>query len=230
MKRAGSGVIPLPGRAACAHGAGGRSARWPGAWVCYLDQIMRGRRWHLSAAIAVLVPGILAGWTLTAVFAAESPAPSGSAAPLPGDPTKGAQVYSAQGCTACHGANLEGSIGPRLNPITKLPNVQNPLDPTYLATTIRNGRSGDPGFSAPMPAFGPDKLSDQDLKNVVSFIIDTNQKGSAGLGPVELARSNVFWVTVSIVLLVLVTWLLARYNMRWIARRAGARREREGPA
>jgi mono/diheme cytochrome c family protein len=183
---------------------------------------MRGRRWRLPAALAVLVPAILAGWTLTAVFA-ESPSPAASA--LPGDPTKGAQVFGSAGCAGCHGANLEGGIGPKLNPITKLPGVANPLDPAYLSTTIRNGRSGDPGFSAAMPAFGPDKLSDQDLNNVISFIIQQNQQGSAGLGPVELARSNVFWVTTSISLLVLVTWLLARYNMRWIARRAAARRQ-----
>jgi cytochrome c551 len=188
----------------------------------------RGRRWRLSAAVAVLVPAILTGWTLTAVFA-ESPSPSasGGSQQLQGDPTKGAQVYSQQGCITCHGANLEGGVGPRLNPITKLPGVANPLDPTYLETTIRNGRSGDPGFSAQMPAFGADKLKDSDLKDLISFIIDSNKKGGAGLGPVELARSNVFWVTISIALLVLVTYLLARYNMRWIDRRAAERRERE---
>jgi mono/diheme cytochrome c family protein len=183
---------------------------------------MRGRRWRLPAALAVLVPAILAGWTLTAV-SAESPSPAASA--LPGDPTKGAQTFGSAGCAGCHGANLEGGIGPKLNPITKLPGVSNPLDPAFLHTTIRNGRSGDPGFSAAMPAFGPDKLPDQDLNNVIAFIIQQNQQGSAGLGPVELARSNVFWVTTSISLLVLVTWLLARYNMRWVARRAEARRQ-----
>jgi mono/diheme cytochrome c family protein len=183
---------------------------------------MRGRRWHLPAAIAILVPALLIGWTLTAV-SAEQPSPSGSA--LPGDPTKGAQVFGAQGCTTCHGANLEGGIGAKLNPIQKFPGVSNPLDPNYLRQTIRNGRSGDPGFSATMPAFAPDKLSDADLNDVISFIISQNQQGAAGLGPVELARSNVFWVSITILLLVLVTWLLARYNMRWIARRAEARRE-----
>jgi mono/diheme cytochrome c family protein len=177
---------------------------------------------------AVLVPAILAGWTLTAVFAAQS-APSPSAS-LPGDPTHGAQVFGAQGCTACHGANLEGGIGAKLNPIQKFPGVANPLDPTYLETTIRNGRSGD-GFTTAMPSFPADKLSDQDLKDVVSFIIAQNQQGAAGLGPVELARSNVFWVTIAVFLMVAITWLLARYNMRWIALRAAARRrERERTA
>jgi mono/diheme cytochrome c family protein len=184
---------------------------------------MRGRRWHLPAVIAVLIPAILAGWTLTAVSAeTSSPSPTGSA--LPGDPNNGSQVFSQQGCVTCHGANLEGGIGAKLNPIQKFPDVPDPLDPNYLKTTIRNGRSGDPGFSAQMPAFTPDKLSDKDLNDVVSFIIAENHSGQAGLGPVELARSNVFWVSVSVFLLVMVTWLLARYNMRWIARRAAARR------
>lgn len=187
---------------------------------------MRGRRWHLPAAVAVLIPAVLAGWTLTAVSAEQaSPAPQASVA-LPGDPAAGAQVYSGSGgCTSCHGASLEGGIGAKLNPIQKLPGVDNPLDPNYLRTTIRNGRSGDPGFSAQMPAFSPEQLSDTDLNNVISFIISENQSGPAGLGPVELARSNVFFVSVTILLMVLIVWLLARYNMRWIARRAEARRQ-----
>ena len=187
---------------------------------------MRGRRWQLPAAIAFLVPALLVGWTLTAVAAAESPSPAatGSPAAVTGDATAGSQVFSAQGCTACHGANLEGGIGAKLNPIQKFPGVADPLDPNYLKTTIRNGRSGDAGFSAQMPAFAPNVLSDQDLNDVISFIINENQSGPAGLGPVDLARSNVFWVSTTIFLLVIVTWLLARYNMRWIARRAEARR------
>jgi len=184
---------------------------------------MRGRRWQLPAVIAVLVPAVLAGWTLTAV-SAETSSPTPSANALPGDPNNGAQVFSQQGCTTCHGASLEGGIGAKLNPIQHFPGVADPLDPNYLRETIRTGRSGDAGFSAQMPAFAPDKLSDKDLNDVISYIIQQNQSGSAPLGPVELARSTVFWVSLSILLLVMVTWLLARYNMRWIARRAAARR------
>jgi mono/diheme cytochrome c family protein len=194
-----------------------------------LTTIMRGRRWLLPAAFAVLVPAVLAGWTLTAVFAAgaPSPAPSTAASAPAGDPAKGATVFGSAGCTACHGANLEGGIGAKLNPIQKLPGVTDPLDPAYLQRTIRQGRGGDPGFAAQMPAFGPDKLTDDQLSNVAAFIIGQNQQGAAGLGPVELSRSNVFWVTTAIVMMVLLTWLLARYNMRWIARRAEARRASE---
>lgn len=189
---------------------------------------MRGRRWHLPAAIAVLVPAILTAWTLTAVFAqSPSPAAGGSPAPLPGDPQKGAQLFSAQGCTACHGASLEGgSIAPRLNPITKLAGVDNPLDPAYIQGVICNGRTGDPGYTGTMKGYCG-TLNDQQIKDLTAFIISENQKGRAALDPVQLARSNVFWVAISITLLVLLTYLLARYNMRWIDRRTAERRERE---
>jgi len=216
MKRAGApGYSPPVG--------GRRPCRERG--FCYLDVDMRGRRWFLPAVFAVLIPAILTGWTLTAVSAeTSSPAPTGSPSALPGDPNNGAQVFSQQGCTTCHGASLEGGIGAKLNPIQHFPGVADPLDPNYLRMTIRNGRSGDAGFSAQMPAFTPDKLSDKDLNDVIAYIIQQNQSGSAALGPVELARSDVFWVSLTIFLLVMVTLLLARYNMRWIARRAAARR------
>lgn len=186
---------------------------------------MRGRAWRVPALVAFLVPLVLLGWTLTAVSAQGEPSPSPTASGgLPGDPQRGAQVFGSQGCTGCHGANLEGGIGAKLNPIQKLPGVDDPLDPAYLERTIRQGRSGDPGFSAAMPSFGPDQLSDQSLADVVSYIIQSN-KTQAGLGPVELARSNVLWVTIGIVSMVLIVYLLARYNMRWVERRAAARRE-----
>jgi mono/diheme cytochrome c family protein len=189
--------------------------------------MLRRLRRAFPVAIAVLVPLVFAGWTLTAVFA-ESPSPSASASEgskLPGDPAKGQQVYGSSDCTSCHGANLEGGVGPKLNPIEKLPGVTNPLDPTYLITIIQKGRSGEGAYAGKaMPAHA--SLSEQDLKDLASYIIQSNQQGPAGLSPVDLARSNVFWVTVSISLLVLVTFLLARYNMRWIARRAaGGRRQ-----
>jgi mono/diheme cytochrome c family protein len=187
--------------------------------------------------LAAFLPLLFAGWTLTAVFAQSSPSPSASSSANPspsasassgggaaGDPTQGQQVYGSQDCAGCHGANLEGGVGPKLNPIEKLPGVSNPLDQTYLKTIIKNGHAGEgPYAGKQMPAHP--NLSDTDLNNLVAFIIQSNRSGQTGLSPVDLARSNVFWVTVGISILVLVTWLLSRYNMRWIARRAAARRE-----
>src|SRR5262249_61635004 len=100
--------------------------------------LLSSRSWRArrlrTAVIAVLIPVILAGWTVTAVFA-QSPSPEAGASPaaLPGDPVKGQQLFTAQGCGTCHGANLEGtSLAPRLNPITQLAGVSNPKDPTFI--------------------------------------------------------------------------------------------------
>jgi mono/diheme cytochrome c family protein len=161
-------------------------------------------------------------------MAAAAPSPAAGGAGPAGDPTKGAQLFGTSGCTACHGSNLEGGIGPKLNPIQNLGNTKNPLDPTYLTTTITNGLQGVGGFATAMPAKGGKAdLTPQDIADIAAFIIQSNKSGQAGLGPAELARSDVFWVSIAILLMVMVTWLLSRYNMRWIDRRAAARRERE---
>ena len=189
---------------------------------------MFGRlRWLLPTALLIGAPLLLLGWTAIAAEADASPSPSGAASgpALQGDPSKGQTLFGNNGCATCHGANLEGGIGPKLNPIQKLKGVDNPKDPSFLTTTIKQGRPGQPdGFGASMPAFP--QLSEQDLNNLAAYILAQNQKGSAGLGPVELARSNVFWVSVGIGVLCLLTYLLSLYNMRWIDRRVRARQER----
>jgi mono/diheme cytochrome c family protein len=196
--------------------------------------MVRRLRWSLPVAIAVALPLVIAGWTLTAFAASPSPSPSGAASSASGagtaklgDPQKGSQLFG-QNCASCHGSNLEGGVGPRLNPITQLPGVKKPLDPAYLETTITNGRTGQGQYAGTnMPSFGG-KLSKTDIQDLAAFIVSSNKSGSSGLSAVDLARSNVFWVTAVIALLVLLTWLLARYNMRWIARRA-AERQGRGP-
>ena len=162
-----------------------------------------------------------------------SPAPSGSSAAsgapaLPGDPSKGATLY-AQNCATCHGASLEGGIGPALNPIEKLPGVSNPLDPGFLIGIITNGRQpqpGDPKQTA-MPAKGGNAgLTDQDVKDLAAYIIQQNHNpGGGALSPGELAKRTILWVSIGIIALVFITYLLSSYNMRWIARRAAARRK-----
>lgn len=173
----------------------------------------------LPGALILVATALLAGWTVTAVWAA-APSPAASPSIPGGDPAAGAQVY-AQNCAVCHGSSLEGGVGPKLNPIAHLPGVSNPLDPDYLVTTITSGRAG-----GAMPAFGG-KLSPKQINDVASYIMGQNVAGKVTLSPVELAKSNVFWVTIGVGLLAFLTYLLSRYNMRWIARRADARRERE---
>jgi mono/diheme cytochrome c family protein len=182
------------------------------------------RGFKLSALLAVAVPALVALTAIT-TLADSSPAPSG--APLPGDPAKGATIFSAN-CTSCHGASLTGGIGPALNPIAQLPGVPNSLDPTFLIDTITNGRKhqpGDPG-AVDMPAKGGNaNLTDQDVKDLAAFIIFQNRTGEPPLSANELAKRTMLWVGIGIVAMVFVTLLLAQYNMRWIARRAAARRK-----
>src|SRR5260221_14522120 len=92
----------------------------------------------LPVLVALAVPALVA-LTAVSTLADSSPSPSASAAPLPGDPVKGAALYGAN-CASCHGASLTGGIGPALNPIEKLPNITDPLDPAFLIGIITNGR------------------------------------------------------------------------------------------
>ncbi len=179
----------------------------------------------------VLAFGIPAFIVLTAMstMAASSPSPSGSgsaatgSSALPGDPAKGETLYT-QNCATCHGAALEGGIGPSLNPIEKLPGVANPLDPAYLIGVITNGRT-DNGRVMP-PKGGNPSLTEQDVKDLASFIIQANHTpGGGALSPGELAKRTILWVSIGIIAMVFITYLLSSYNMRWIARRAAARRK-----
>ena len=190
--------------------------------------IWRAMRLHkgikLSALLAAAVPALVA---LTAITTMAASTPTPGAAPL-GDPAKGATLYGAN-CASCHGPSMAGNIGPALNPIFKLPGVSDPLDPTFLIATITNGRphqAGDPGSLA-MPAKGGNpNLTDQDVKDLAEYIIQQNRiPGGAPLSPNELAKRTILWVGIGIVAMLFVTLLLAQYNMRWIARRAAARRK-----
>jgi mono/diheme cytochrome c family protein len=181
----------------------------------------------LSALIALAIPALIALTAITTLAdSSPTPTPSGNAA-LPGDPARGATLYG-QNCATCHGANLEGGIGAVLNPIDKLPGVANPLDPTFLIDVITNGRQPQPGDpkQAPMPAKGGNpSLAEQDIKDLAAYIIEQNRTGSPPLSPGELAKRTILWVSIGILAMIFITFLLAQYNMRWIARRAAARRK-----
>ena len=191
-----------------------------------LAALARRTGFKLPVLLAIAVPGLLA---LTAITTLADSSPNPSASPvLPGDPTSGAALYAAN-CTSCHGGSLEGGIGAVLNPIDKIPGVANPLDPAFLIDIITNGRiakAGDPRF-VDMPAKGGSTtLTDQNIKDLASFIIQQNMSGIAPpLTPGELAKRTILWVAIGIIAMVFVTYLLAQYNMRWIARRAAARRK-----
>jgi mono/diheme cytochrome c family protein len=171
---------------------------------------------------AIAVPGLLL-LTGASTLADASPSPGPV---LPGDPGKGQTLY-AQNCATCHGVNLEGGIGAVLNPIDKLAGVPNSLDADFMIALITNGRQPQPGDpkQLAMPIKGGNgSLTDQDVKDLVSYIIQSNRVGSPPLSPGELAKRTILWVSIGIIAMVFVTYLLAQYNMRWIARRAATRR------
>ena len=175
--------------------------------------------------LSLAIPGFVL-LTGMSTLADASPSPTSSAAALPGDPAKGETIYATGTCAGCHGASLEGNIGPALNPIEKLPGVPNVLDANFLIDIITNGRTHQPGDprQTDMPKMGGMTLSDQDIKDLASFIIQQNLTGSPPLTANELAKRTMLWVGIGIVSMVFITYLLAQYNMRWIARRAAARR------
>jgi mono/diheme cytochrome c family protein len=181
----------------------------------------------LSALLVVAVPALVALTAIT-TLADSSPSPSGGGTPLPGDPARGESLFGQSGCATCHGASLGGGIGPALNPIYKLNGVADPLDPAFLIDIITKGRvhqAGDPGSVNMPPKGGNSNLTDQDIKDIAAYIIQQNRNGSPPLSPNELAKRTMLWVGIGIIGMVFITFLLAQYNMRWIARRAVGRRK-----
>ena len=183
--------------------------------------------------LAIGIPAFVVLTAMTTMAeSSPSPAAGGSAATgspaLPGDPTKGQALYGTN-CATCHGASLEGGIGPALNPIEKLPGVSDSLSPTFLIDIITNGRTPQPGDpkSVPMPKKGGnDGLTAQDVKDLAAYIIQANHSPlDVALSPGELAKRTILWVSIGIIAMVFITYLLSSYNMRWIARRAAARRK-----
>ena len=177
----------------------------------------------LSALIALAVPALVALTAITTLAdSSPTPSPSGSpaASALPGDPNKGASLFG-QNCATCHGASLGGGIGPALNPIVKLPDVTDPLDPNFLINIITNGRThqpGDPGSASSVmpPKGGNPNLTDQDIKDLAAYIIEQNRiPGGGPLPPGELAKrtqTTLFRVPQETTLT-----LIAAYAARWHA-------------
>ena|SRR5579859_5525460 len=180
----------------------------------------------LYAVIALAVPAMLF-LTASSTMADSSPSPTGGPA-YPGDPAKGETLFGPN-CASCHGASATGGVGASLNPIEVLPGTKDKaaaLDFDYLIQTITNGRKHQPGdpYQTDMPAKGGNPtLSDQDVKDLASYIVQLNNSGQAPLTAGELAKSTITWVAIGILAMVFITYLLAQYNMRWIARRAAAR-------
>ena len=100
------------------------------------------------------------GWRVAALIAAIMLAAcSGS----PSSEATGPELFG-ELCSACHGAGLEGKVGPALGPDT--PSAD--LADAYLATSIRRGIGTMPSF---------DHLSDEQVSRIISFIRDVQAGG-----------------------------------------------------
>ena len=88
------------------------------------------------------------------------------------DPKKGQKVFSAMQCEICH-VNLGNNLNPE-RPL-KGPNFikRFPTDKA-LAQLIRIGVN-----ERGMPAFGKDKMSDEDLANLISYLRSATPQGSS---------------------------------------------------
>ncbi|MHB8573470.1 MAG: c-type cytochrome [Candidatus Dormibacteria bacterium] len=157
----------------------------------------------------------------TAGSPGQSPAAAGAtggASPATGpqgDPVAGASVYT-DNCASCHGPDLSGGIGFRLNPLQTGPQDVNM---PFLVATINNGRINPNGAS--MPAW-KGKLSDKQISDVAAFIIQQNQapaKPSGGT-PQEKMINNVWLIAILSVIILAITFGLSWYNMRWVARKS----------
>jgi mono/diheme cytochrome c family protein len=81
-------------------------------------------------------------------------APTVAAAPA-GDPAQGQALYAAKTCSACHGAGAEGVVGPKL--------AGTALTFEQILMQVRAGK-------APMPAFPPDQVSDQEVAHILAWL------------------------------------------------------------
>lgn len=156
------------------------------------------------AALIVLVPLALASMVVTALAVPpESPAAK-----------TGAQLFSAN-CAVCHGANLQGIIGPAL---VGLPKSQD--NPQFLTHIISDGVPG-----TPMPAWKQRGLSDAQIGDLVQFIMYENliHKAPAQADPTVIMLEQVKLIGIVLALLLIAVFALAQFNTSWVKRKRARR-------
>jgi mono/diheme cytochrome c family protein len=105
----------------------------------------------------------------------------------------GAEVYAAQ-CASCHGADLEGGVGPGLQTIgSEILTDELPVVPTqveqmeadfaddprvFFEKWIRDSAANyNDGQSTGMPPFPEDRLSESQLQALITFLLDQTGEG-----------------------------------------------------
>jgi mono/diheme cytochrome c family protein len=100
----------------------------------------------------------------------------------------GQEVYSSAGCAGCHGADLEGGVGPNLQTIgselvTDLPTVPSGLDQmqadydedpaNFLELWIRDSAGNyNDGNATGMPPHPEDAVNDNQMQALITFLLD----------------------------------------------------------
>src|SRR5258708_2201369 len=128
------------------------------------------RSTKLASALALCGTAFLAavGVTPAAPGQKKKPAkpskPAASAAPSAADIAKGRKIYEANGCKACHvvGEDKGGKTGPDLTHVAKT------RKPDWMSAQVRDPKKFDP--KSAMPAYGPDKIDDKQLKTLVAYM------------------------------------------------------------
>lgn len=103
----------------------------------------------------------------------------------------GAEVYVAAGCVGCHGADLQGGIGPNLQtigsqlvtdlpfPVSHLDQMQADYDAdkrAFLEKWIRDSAANyNDGTDTQMPAFPESDLTADQLQALITFLLDQTQ-------------------------------------------------------
>jgi len=86
-------------------------------------------------------------------------------APSKADIAAGSKVFMANGCTACHViGDKGGKTGPELTKI----GADKKWPPSKLSAVIRDPKKLN--AAAKMPAYGPDKITDKELKTLVAYM------------------------------------------------------------
>jgi mono/diheme cytochrome c family protein len=100
-----------------------------------------------------------AGWWFVHKATQDAGPEVSSVLELKGDLETGRAVYQRAGCAGCHGAQGNGGVGPSLRDSRFV--YQN--TPVTIARQVRSG-------GGTMPAFGTDRISDQELASLIVFI------------------------------------------------------------
>jgi cytochrome c2 len=117
-----------------------------------------------SSIIAAGLSAVVLLGAVTMTSAAPGQKSKKAAAPS-GDAAHGSKVYMANGCTACHpiGEN-GGKTGPALTKI----GADKKWPASKLSAYVRDPKKANP--TAKMPAYGPDKINDKDLKDLTAYL------------------------------------------------------------